>query len=64
MFLSFLRSHLMAVLLFFTLILLHLFQEQLQPLFEFNRTAIYEGQWWRLVTGIAGKQQATLAPPS
>ncbi len=50
MFLSFLRSHLMAVLLFLTLILLHLLQDQLQPLFEFNRTAIYEGQWWRLVT--------------
>lgn len=50
MLVSFLRSHLMAVLLFFTLILLHLFQQPLLALLEFNRTAIYEGQWWRLLT--------------
>lgn len=48
---SFIRSHAIAVVLFFILILLHLLQAKLQPIFEFDRSAIYDGQWWRLLTG-------------
>lgn len=48
---SFIRRHAIAVVLFFALILLHLLQAKLQPFFEFDRSAIYDGQWWRLLTG-------------
>ena len=48
---SYIRSHAMAMTLFFILILLHLLQATLQPMFEFDRSAIYDGQWWRLLTG-------------
>lgn len=48
---SYIRSHAMAMTLFFILILLHLLQATLQPMFEFDRSAIYDGQWWRVLTG-------------
>jgi rhomboid family GlyGly-CTERM serine protease len=48
---SVIRSNAIAVMLFFILILLHLLQAKLQPIFEFDRSAIYDGQWWRLLTG-------------
>ena len=51
MLLSFIRNHAIALLLFFMLLLLHLLQATLQPILEFNRVAIYDGQWWRLLTG-------------
>lgn len=48
---SYIRSHAMAMTLFFILILLHLLQATLQPMFEFDRSAIYDGEWWRVLTG-------------
>ncbi|MBU2425656.1 MAG: rhombosortase, partial [Gammaproteobacteria bacterium] len=33
------------------LIILHLLRLELTPLLEFNRSAIYQGQWWRILTG-------------
>lgn len=33
------------------LIILHLFRLELTPWLEFDRSAIYQGQWWRILTG-------------
>ncbi len=33
------------------LIILHLLRLELTPILEFDRSAIYQGQWWRIVTG-------------
>lgn len=33
------------------IVILQLFASDLSPLLEFDRTAIYQGEWWRLVTG-------------
>jgi rhomboid family GlyGly-CTERM serine protease len=33
------------------LIILHLLRLELTPFLEFNRSAIYQGQWWRILTG-------------
>ncbi len=33
------------------LIILHLLRTELTPWLEFDRSAIYQGQWWRILTG-------------
>ncbi len=33
------------------LIVLHLLRPELSPWLEFDRSAIYQGQWWRILTG-------------
>jgi len=33
------------------LIVLHLLRAELTPWLEFDRSAIYQGQWWRILTG-------------
>ncbi|MBU2428610.1 MAG: rhombosortase [Gammaproteobacteria bacterium] len=33
------------------LVILHLLRLELTPFLEFNRSAIYQGQWWRILTG-------------
>jgi rhomboid family GlyGly-CTERM serine protease len=33
------------------LVILHLLRAELTPWLEFDRSAIYQGQWWRILTG-------------
>ena len=33
------------------LVILHLLRAELAPWLEFDRSAIYQGQWWRILTG-------------
>lgn len=48
---TFLRQQSMPLALLLLFMLLQLFQADLHPWLEFNRQAITDGQWWRLISG-------------